>query len=137
MSVFQAHGFSAAGGWRGDDYSGGRNAIAPDAMIYMGNGSSGEAGWYYLEYEKRAASAGTVAKKLKGYIARRDKLPVLVAARNEAMASEFRSQAAAAGLSLWAASIPSIRIKDPQNITGATTVWLDSWGRPATFQLPQ
>ena len=93
MSLFQRAGFPVAGGWRGEDYSGGRNAIAPDAMIYMGAYSSGGEGWYYLEYERRANSACAVRRKLRGYLARgarNNPLPVLVAARSDSMAAEFR-----------------------------------------------
>ncbi len=136
VSLFQRAGFPVAGGWRGEDYSGGRNAIAPDAMIYMGAGSSGGEDWYYLEYERRANSAGAVGRKLRGYIARGAKnkpLPVLMAARSDSMAAEFRRQAGAAGYPLWAASIPSIRVDDPPTVWGHRTVWLDPAGRPAIF----
>ncbi len=100
----------------------------------MGEGSCGGAGWYYLEYDRRAASASEVAGKLSGYIARRTKLPVLVAARSEAVATELRRQAADAGHPLWAASIRSIRVSKQQNIAGKKTVWLDASGRSATFK---
>lgn len=136
VSIFQAHGFPVAGGWRGEDYSGGNGAIAPDAMIYMGNGSSGGEGWRYLEYERRAASTGAVAAKLKGYIDRDPKVRVLVAARSERVAAEFRRQAAAAGLPLWAASIPSIRVGNAQNVTGEGAAWFDVAGRRAVFAPP-
>ena len=136
VSVFQARGFPVAGGWRGDDYTGGRDAIAPDAMIFMGESSSGVEGWHYLEYERRAGSKDGVAAKLKGYIARRSKMPVLVAARNEWVAAEFRRQAAAAGLRLWAASIPAIRIEKHQNVAGDGTVWVNAAGRRADFLPP-
>ena len=134
VSLFQRGGFPVAGGWRGEDYSGGRDAIAPDTMIYMGAKSSGGVGWYYLEYERRANSAGAVGRKLRGYIARGPRnrpLPVLVAARSDSMAAEFRRQAGAAGHPLWAASIPSIRVDDPHTVWGHRTAWLDPAGRPA------
>ncbi len=92
----------------------------------MGEGTSGGAGWYYLEYERRAVSASGVAGKLRGYIARRTRLPVLVAARSEAVATELRRQAVDAGHRLWAASIRSIRVSEQQNIAGKQTVWLDA-----------
>lgn len=136
VSLFQRAGFPVAGGWRGDDYSGGRDAIAPDAMIYMGAKSSGGEGWYYLEYERRANSTGAVSRKLRGYIARGAKdepRPVLMAARSDSMAAEFRRQAGEAGYPLWAASIPSIRVDDPRTVWGHQTVWLDPVGRPAIF----
>ena len=103
MSVFREGGFPVAGGWRGDDYSGGRDAIAPDALIDMGEGSSGGAGWYYLEYERRADSARGVANKMRGYFSRRSQrtpFPVPVVARSDSVAAEFRRQAAQAGHSL-------------------------------------
>ena len=136
VSLFQRAGFPVAGGWRGEDYSGGRDAIAPDAMIFMGAESSGGEDWYYLEYERRANSAGAVRRKLRGYIARGAKdnpLPVLMAARSDSMAAEFRRQAGEAGYPLWAASIPSIRVVDPRTVWGHRTVWLDPAGRPAIF----
>ena len=139
VSVFREGGFPVAGGWRGDDYSGGRDAIAPDALVYMGEGSSGGAGWYYLEYERRADSARGVANKMRGYISRRSELtpfPVLVVARNDSVAAEFRRQAAEAGHPLWAISIPSIRVDDPKTIIGADTAWLDAWGEQAAFLPP-
>ena len=136
VSVFKSLGFPVAGGWRGDDYSGGRDAIAPDAMIYMGDGSSGGAGWRYMEYEKRGASEAGVAAKLRGFIARPG-MGLMLAARNESMAAEFRRQAAAAGLPIWVASIPSIRVTDPQNVAGAKTVWLDASGQAAVFKPPK
>jgi len=132
VSLFQRAGFPVAGGWRGEDYSGGRDAIAPDAMIYMGAESSGGEGWYYLEYERRGNSADAAMRKLRGYFARGD-LPVILAARNERMAAEFRRQAGAVGYPLWAASIPSIRVDDPHTVWGHRTVWLDPEGRPAIF----
>ena len=136
VSRFQLAGFPVAGGWRGEDYSGGVDAIAPDAMIYMGAESSGGEGWYYLEYERRANSAGAVGRKLRGYIARGAKnepLPVLMVARSDSMAAEFRRQAGAVGYPLWAASIPSIRADDPETVWGHQTLWLDPAGRPAIF----
>ena len=136
VSVFQKAGFHVAGGWRGDDYSGGTDAIAPDAMIYMGESSSGGAGWYYLEYERRASSASTVERKLRGYVSRHAKggfLPVLMAARTESVAAEFRQQAAAAGLPLWAASMASIRVEFPGTILGFQTAWLDASGTRAVL----
>ena len=136
VSLFQRAGFPVAGGWRGEDYSGGRDAIAPDAMIYMGAESSGGEGWYYLEYERRADYAAAVTRKLRGYIARgaKDKpLPVLMVARSDSMAAEFRRQAGAVGYPLWAASIPSIRVDDFHTVWGHRTVWLDPAGRPAIF----
>ena len=136
VSVFQAQGFRVAGGWRGDDYTGGKTAIAPDAMVYVGEGSSGGEGWHYVEYERRAGSGDTVAAKLKGYIARGSKAPVLVATRNDWAASEFRRQAAAAGLPLWAASIPEIRIQKPETIAGEATVWVDAAGQRAVLVPP-
>ena len=139
VSVFREGGFPVAGGWRGDDYSGGRDAIAPDALIYMGEGSSGGAGWHYLEYERRADSAAGVARKLRGYLSRRSQrmsLPVLVVARSDSVAAEFRRQAAQAGHPLWAISIPSIRVDHPKTIIGVATAWLDASGVPATFLPP-
>ena len=136
VSVFQKAGFHVAGGWRGDDYSGGTDAIAPDAMIYMGKNSSGGAGWYYLEYERRASSASTVERKLRGYVSRHAKggfLPVLMAARTESVAAEFRQQAAAAGLPLWAASMASIKVEFPGTILGFQTAWLDASGTRAVL----
>ena len=136
VSVFREGGFPVAGGWRGDDYSGGRDAIAPDALIYMGAGSSGGAGWYYLEYERRADSARGVANKMRGYISRlseRTLFPLLVVARSDSVAAEFRRQAAEAGHPLWAISIPSIRVDHPETIIGADTAWLDAGGKPAAF----
>ena len=139
VSVFREGGFPVAGGWRGDDYSGGRDAIAPDALVYMGEGSSGGAGWYYFEYERRADSARGVANKMRGYVSRGSKrtpFPLLVVARSDSVAAEFRRQAAEAGHPLWAISIPSIRVDDPKTIIGADTAWLDAWGKPATFLPP-
>ena len=139
VSVFQDAGFSVAGGWRGEDYTGGKDAIAPDALIYMGDGSSGGAGWYYLEYERRADSARRVASKLRGYFSRssgREPLPVLMAARNDSVAAEFRRQAAAADYPLWAASIRSIKIDDPCSIWGKKTAWIDALGNPGVFLPP-
>ena len=139
VSVFQDAGFSVAGGWRGEDYTGGKDAIAPDALIYMGDGSSGGAGWYYLEYERRADSARRVASKLRGYFSRssgREPLPVLMAARNDLVAAEFRRQAAAADYPLWAASIGSIKIDDPCSIWGKKTAWIDALGNPGVFLPP-
>ena len=43
---------------------------------------------------------------------------VLVAARSDKMADEFRRQAAAVGYPLWATSIPSLRVNDPGTIWG-------------------
>ena len=103
VSVFREGGFPVAGGWRGDDDSGGRDAIAPDALIHMGEGSSGGAGWYYLEHERRADSARGVANKMRGYFSPRSQrtpFPVLVVARSDSVAAEFRRQAAQAGHSL-------------------------------------
>lgn len=140
VSVFQAGGFPVASGWRGEDYSGGRNAIAPDALVYMGKNSSGGGGWYYLEYERRADSTGAVSRKLRGYLSlhnRKVTHPVLVAARSDKMADEFRRQAAAVGYPLWATSIPSLRVNDPGTIWGPETVWLDSAGKPAAFLPPR
>ena len=136
VSIFQDAGFSVAGGWRGEDYTGGKDAIAPDALIYMGAGSSGGVGWYYLEYERRADSARQVASKLRGYISRRSgraPLPLLMVARNDSVAAEFRRQAAAADYPLWAASIRSIKIDDPCSIWGAKTAWIDALGNPGVF----
>ena len=136
VSVFRAGGFQVAGGWRGDDYSGGVTAIAPDALIYMGEGSSGGAGWYYLEYERRASSARGVAGKMRGYISRRSErmsFPLLVIARSESMAAEFRRQAADAQHLLWAISISSIRVDDSGTLIGTDTAWRDPLGMPATF----
>ena len=74
--------------------------------------------------------------KLRGYIARRTKLPVPVAARSESVATELRRQATDAGHPLWAANIRSIRVSEQQNIAGEKTVWLDAPGRSATFKPP-
>ena len=139
VSQFQRAGFPVAGGWRGEDYSGGRDAIAPDAMIYMGPGSSCGEGWCYLEYERRGNSAGAGRRKMRGYFARGVKdepRRVILAARSEAMAAEFRRQAGAVGYPLWAASILSIRVDDPHTVWGYRTVWLDPEGRPAIFLPP-
>ena len=136
VSVFQKAGFHVAGGWRGDDYSGGKDAIAPDAMIFMENGSSGGPGWYYLEYERRANSDGSVAQKLRGYASRSARgkfLPVLMVARSDAVAAKFRRQAAAEKIPLWAASMASIEVERPGTIWGLKTAWLDASGRPAVL----
>ncbi len=135
VSVFKGAGFPVAGGWRGKDYSGGKNAIAPDAMIFTREDSSIGRTWWFLEYERRASSAAGIAKKLRGYLARRPMRPVLVAARNASMAAEFRRQADAVGYPLLAASI-DVRIEAPQNVWGPNTVWCGTVGRSATFLPP-
>ena len=139
VSVFREHGFPVAGGWRGEDYSGGEDAIVPDAMIYVGDGSSGGSGWRYLEYERRANSKRDVDEKLRGYLGRRSRymsLPLLVVARSESVAREFRDQGAKAGYPLWATPASSIRIGKPGTIQGPTTVWLDGTGEPAVLLPP-
>ena len=139
VSVFREYGFPVAGGWRGEDFSGGEDAIVPDAMIYVGDGSSGGSGWRYLEYERRANSNSDVAEKLRGYLGRRSQymsLPLLVVARSESVAREFRDQAAKAGHPLWATPASSIRIGKPGTIQGPTTVWLDGAGEPAVLLPP-
>ncbi|MDE0343989.1 MAG: winged helix-turn-helix domain-containing protein [Deltaproteobacteria bacterium] len=137
VATFKGAGFPVAGGWRGEDYSGGQNAIAPDALILMGDGFSGRVNWWCFEYERRANSAASVSKKLRGYLARREASRVLVAARNPTMADEFRRQAAAASYPLLAASIQDIRIEEPQNVWGTQTVWKDAAGISATLRPPQ
>ena len=137
VSIFMAKGFSVCGGWRGDDYSGGQDAIAPDALIYMDRGSSAGEGWVYFEYERRANSARSAAKKLRGYLSRGSKYPVMVVAKNESMSNEFRRQASEAGHPLWAASIPEIRVDDPGSIVGTEAVWKDTKGERGVFLPPK
>ena len=134
VSVFRDQGFPVAGGWRGDDYAGGRDAIAPDAMIYVGEGSSGGAGWRYLEYERRADSAQGVSSKLRGYLSR--ELPLLVVARNPTTSDQFRREAAVHGLMLWSVPMGDIKVQDRGTICGPETVWLDHRGSAASFFPP-
>ncbi len=134
LSVFRQHRFRIAGGWRGEDYSGGRDAIAPDGMIYLGTSAVGGTGWIYFEYERRVDAASGVEKKLCGYITRGAERPVLVAARRERVAADFRRQAVTAGLRLWAANIPSLKVRDPSTIVGSNTAWIDGSGRSASFR---
>ena len=139
VSVWRSGGFPVAGGWRGDDYSGGRDAVAPDGMVYVGEGSSGGAGWRYFEYERRADSARGVAGKLRGYLSRGagfGDFPIFVAARNRGVAQEFRRQAAAAGHMLWAAAIPDLEVDDSGTVWGPETAWMDYSGSAAALFPP-
>ena len=122
VSGFQRLGHPVAGGWHGDDYSGGRDAIAPDAMIYVAEGLTGGEGWRWFEYEKRPGSTALADGKLRGY-AVRGGMPLLVAAKDERMAAELRWRGVALGLEVWAPPISELRVSARQNVAGADTVW--------------
>ena len=139
VGVFREHGFPVAGGWRGDDYSGGDDAIAPDAMIFMGERSTGGGGWYYLEYERRASSVRHVVDKLRGYVARfsgGDRIPILLVARNVRMAEEFRRQAAEYDYPLWAVASRGLVYKRPETVVGQHTAWLGREGDKVALYPP-
>ena len=109
-------------------------------MIYVGDRSTGGGGWYYLEYERRAASVTDVAEKLRGYLSRLSggrRIPILLVARNQRMAEEFRRQAFARDYPLCAVESSGLVFRRPETVVGPCTVWLGPDGSRAALYPPE
>ena len=107
MTGFVQAGCPVAPGWRGVEPMGNTGQLAPDGMVYIGEGPYG-GGWHYVEYELRARHPKTVGRKVASYHAglRADRCPVLVVCRPEAVEHFYQ---AGQGLDMLVATVPDVR----------------------------
>ncbi len=59
--------------------------------------------------------------------------PVLMVAKSQRMAQEFRRQGGLLGVEVWAATIGDLRVDEGQNVARVGTVWTNELGERATF----
>ena len=86
MGRFSAAGCPVAVGWRGREDHGKAGTVDPDGLVFLRQSPYG-AGWFYVEYERRAVYGRSVAHKLRflNQVEYAPRFPVLVVCRPEAL----------------------------------------------------